>query len=732
VDGIFLNLRLFIKTVYKSNISWLPLLLPLILFLRSPMDFPYPSSDATFSDISISHYPNTLFLRRSLLETGTVPLWSPAILSGYPFAADPLSGLWYPPGWVVMLFPLPLGFNLLAALHLLWGGLGVFYFLRENGLSQKSALFGALAYESAPKIFAHYGAGHLTLVYAISWTPWLVWATQRSEVRKGGWKILPAVILGLICLADPRWSIFAGCLWAVYSIAYSHRGNIRSDNKKTIFTWLHALWLLIIKTINLLPTIGLALLIACPILIPLFEYVRLSSRVAMTPKDIMVFSLPPSRLLGLLFPDFRGNHEFMVYSGGVVLIFFLLSILREDKPILEKFWLWIAFLSLIYALGDFVPFFSYLARVPGFSLLRVPSRSLFLTNLATAIVAGFTVEALLKPSRIEQKSKIKLMLAFTAILALALAVGLWVMTKEIQVDFAYGALVFLVTSLLVGTRLDNRLSFIPWYIGILGLALFDWGMVDASVLSFRNANLVLSEQHQVANYLVNQDGYFRIYSPSYSLPQQVAIRAGLELADGVNPLHLATYEDYMTLATGVPSNGYQVSIPPFDSGRPDQDNSVYLPDPFLLGLLNVRFIVSEFDLRVTGLELVNIFGNTRVYQNKCMLPRAWVQPDGIEIGTEIHDARINIYMPNRIEITTSGPGLLVLSEIAYPGWKAWIDNQPVALNTTRNIFRSVPLDSGNHQITFKYQPISVSLGLGGFILGMCLVVGFLWAGRKPR
>ena len=157
------------------------LITPLVLILQSPSGFPYPAPGAEYSDISISHYPNMLYLKRVLLDTGTVPFWSPAIFSGYPFAANPLSGLWYPPGWIALLFPLPMGFNLVAAMHLLWGGLGIYLLLRAEGLSDRSAIFGALAFEFSPKLFAHYGAGHLTLYYAVAWTPWLIWAAQRAK-----------------------------------------------------------------------------------------------------------------------------------------------------------------------------------------------------------------------------------------------------------------------------------------------------------------------------------------------------------------------------------------------------------------------------------------------------------------------------------------------------------------------------------------------------------------------
>ena len=77
------------------------LALPLVLLLPSLNAFPYPpASEAAYSDLVLTHYPNAVTLRRALITQHSLPLWSPNILSGHPFAANPLAGVWYPPGWL--------------------------------------------------------------------------------------------------------------------------------------------------------------------------------------------------------------------------------------------------------------------------------------------------------------------------------------------------------------------------------------------------------------------------------------------------------------------------------------------------------------------------------------------------------------------------------------------------------------------------------------------------------
>jgi hypothetical protein len=93
------------------------ILIPLLVILPQLNTFAYPPHPGAFSDLAVTHYPNAYFMQRELVAHRSVPLWSPLIMSGYPFAANPLSGLMYPPGWLALLLPLPAGMNLIAALH---------------------------------------------------------------------------------------------------------------------------------------------------------------------------------------------------------------------------------------------------------------------------------------------------------------------------------------------------------------------------------------------------------------------------------------------------------------------------------------------------------------------------------------------------------------------------------------------------------------------------------------
>ena len=699
---------------WKAWQLW-PLLLPLLLLLPGVTGFPYPGrDDALYSDLAISHYPYALQLQRALLA-GRVPLWSESILSGAPLLANPLSGMTYPPGWAALLLPLPLGFNLALMAHLLLGGVGMYCLLRaEDGLFWRSsapghpaALFGALAFELLPKWFAHYGAGHLTLAYAVPWTPWLVLAARR---RRG-----EALVLALVWLADLRWGFYATLLWAAYALAAGRAQGLRLPAVAG----------------RMAGRLALAVLLSAPLLLPLAEFVNLSSRAQMQAQDFFEYSLPPVRVLGLFFHDFTGYmdftgyHEYVVYAGLAVLFPALLALIWMRALPAARFWGAAAGLALAYAFGSNLPLWAPLARLPLMDLLRVPARALFITGLALAALAAYGVQQLLDGPTPAQGRTARLTLTALAGLILALTAGVWAATGELPVNFIWGACFGLLLAVWIGLRLGGRLAPRTWLAGLLVIGLVELGVVDATLFRSRPAQAVLAEGGELAAALgdLAAGGDFRVYSPSYSLPQQTAAYHELQLADGIDPLQLRSYIAFMDRASGVPRSGYSVTLPPLANGDPASDNAAYRPDPALLGLLRVRFVAAEFDLDGTpGLERVWQTGQTRLYAVQAPREQAWVEAEpGVSANNQA-PVEITAWTPEAMQVRASGPGRLVFSEVLYPGWRAWLDGKPVQLDAYEGLLRSVILPPGEHDVRLVFRPLSLYLGLALFLVGVGLMI----------
>jgi uncharacterized membrane protein (UPF0136 family) len=715
----------------RKMVVVLALLLPVLVIFFHLDQFPF-ISDALYSDLLVSHYPNAQFVQKSILEWGQIPLWSPLILGGYPFAANPLSGIHYLPGMIALLFPLPMGFNLMVSLHLLFGGLGMYLFLRSENLSSGASLLGAVLFESMPKIFSHYGAGHLTLVYAVCWTPWLLYAERKSEHHHRIRWLLPGLVLGIIVLADIRWFAYAVILWLAYSLrnrlALGQINGMAQGWKLLLMdNWL------ITRVSNLI----FAALIGAPVILPLLEYTRLSTRANMTTQENFILSLPPGQLFGLVYPYIGGMAEWVLYPGAAA---FALALYALSMPLVRQragFWFILGGATLIYSLGSNIPYLSAVASLPGLDLLRVPPRMLFLTGLCFAVIAAYALQSLhwrIEGREWAVKDLSGLVLfgvtSFTAIFAGA--VWLVVDQPQTRLQFAWGGVFMVLATGAIFLARTRKIAPAVLTGFVLLISLLDLVGVNTLSLEFRPAGIALEPENNAAAYIqaAGSKSPYRVFSPSYSIPQQVAAGYGLELADGVDPLQLSAYVDFMQGATGVPAQGYSVTLPPYASGTPETDNSRYSPDPALLGLLNVRYVVAEFPLDESQLALLARFGRVRVYQNLLELPRAWVQPSDQPLGEHILHEPWLVTRPNWVLLKARGPGLLVLSELAYPGWQVFVNEQPEEIETVENLLRGVQLPEGEHTVKFVFHPVSVYTGWGLSLFGWLMALALLIKGSR--
>jgi hypothetical protein len=584
------------------------------------------------------------------------------------------------------------------------------------------ALAGALAFELFPKSFAHYGAGHVTLLFAVAWTPWLLLVEHLQDyvsVKKV--KLLPAVVLGFILLADVRWGLYAGTLWLLYSLHLQTKDGYY--------------WQLLLRWIRtIVSQAAVAALIAAPLLLPLLEYTRLSTRHTMTAEESLILALPPAKLLGLLYPDLAAYAEWTIYPGALALLMLVWSLFHSDLRKRSRFWIWALVVTLLIALGPGIPIIGaamqYIVRLPLLNLLRVPTRAIFIMGLAFAALLAHTLDFLSeyrKPAGIQkQRFGPGLVLVGITAFGVLLAAGVSVVSAGVPLEFAWGALALTIFCILILLRQSERISGKAWLLILLPLLVLDLGGAGYSQIEFRENENVLAEGNAAAGYLAAQDGLFRIYSPSYSLPQQTAATHGLQLADGVDPMALQTYTQFMDSATGVPRNGYSVTLPPLEGEDVHQVNQNYLPDAHLLGLLNVRYVAAEFPLDVPGLRLYEQFGSTHIYQNEFGLPRAWVQDETESIGVNVKSIDDIRLTPNRIELTAPGPGLLVLSELDYPGWQVSVNGEKAEIQSIMGLLRGVYLTGSENQVIFAFRPVSLYAGLILAATGWILIFSSIW------
>ena len=97
-------------------------------------------------------------------------------------------------------------------------------------------------------------------------------------------------------------------------------------------------------------------------------------------------------------------------------------------------------------------------------------------------------------------------------------------------------------------------------------------------------------------------------------------------------------------------------------------------------------------------------------------------------------ARITSYEPEEVDVEAAldEPGLLVLSDVHYPGWRAEVDGREVPIERVDHALRGVPLSAGSHTVAFRYEPLSWRIGWIVSLLGLALLAAAVVAGLRGR
>ena len=100
---------------------------------------------------------------------------------------------------------------------------------------------------------------------------------------------------------------------------------------------------------------------------------------------------------------------------------------------------------------------------------------------------------------------------------------------------------------------------------------------------------------------------------------------------------------------------------------------------------------------------------------------------------------LTAYEPNELkyDVNSSKGGVLVFSEIYYPGWTATVDGQPVEVGRVNYVLRALQLKPGKHQVVLQFFPKSVDttetiayIGYFLLLLAVLLVAYLEWKKRR--
>ncbi len=92
--------------------------------------------------------------------------------------------------------------------------------------------------------------------------------------------------------------------------------------------------------------------------------------------------------------------------------------------------------------------------------------------------------------------------------------------------------------------------------------------------------------------------------------------------------------------------------------------------------------------------------------------------------------------PGRVELVAhlKSPGLVVLADTYYPGWRLMIDGRPAEILRTNGVMRGGLVGAGEHRLVYQYDPASLKVGAGLTLAGMAALILLMAApafGRRP-
>jgi hypothetical protein len=97
-------------------------------------------------------------------------------------------------------------------------------------------------------------------------------------------------------------------------------------------------------------------------------------------------------------------------------------------------------------------------------------------------------------------------------------------------------------------------------------------------------------------------------------------------------------------------------------------------------------------------------------------------------------ARVESETDNTVALSVDAPaaGLLVVSQTAAPGWRAWVDGQAAPALPADGILTAIPVPEGSHRVALRYLPNSFRIGATISLLTLTLLTSAFAAIRLRR
>jgi uncharacterized membrane protein YfhO len=652
-----------------------------------------------------------------------LPLWNPYSFAGTPLLANFQSGSLYFLNVLYLLMPFSTAWSLIIVLGPLLSGIFLYFYLDNLKLSRWASVLGAITFSFSGFSVAWMEWGTITQVAL--WLPLILLSIDKIILKN------KSILWSIIYLFSLISSFFAGHLQIffylfVFSCVYFLTRWIQNGrNMKILGLFLvYCLLFLVLTAVQWIPTLQLIFLSARGVDVPGTN----------TPG----WFIPWQHLIQFVVPDYFGNPatlnywgtwnygELVGYVGMFPLILAIFSMFyRWDKKTL--FFGLAFFISLALSLPTLFSEIPFQLHIPLMETSQ-PTRLLFVADFSLAVLAALGFDYLLRAKR-------KIYIIYPLIFILIIMASLWIFIPEdhilvVKNNLILPTLLFIASLILFGgmamlggkRKLSLAICLAILIVTSFDLLRFGWKFNPFTQKSY------LYPSTQAISYLQKQKGQFRIAATdSRILPPNFSSIYRIESVDGYDPLYLRRYGE---LTAAMERSRPDIN-PPFGFNR------IITPHNYesrLMDLLGVRYVLSLSALNSPKLNKVFQEGQTLIYENKNVMPRAFfveniklskskeesikmlfdpsinlaqtgiVESKGEKLSESWSFGLVNIvkYTANKITINTEnkGAGFLVLMDAFYPTWHATVDGNPTKVYITNYNFRGIVVPSGEHRIEY--------------------------------
>ncbi len=660
---------------------------------------------------------------------GEVPLWNPYNNGGLPFIADTQAAVFYPPRLItIALAKLSGGFSYRTleyemTAHVLAYTLLMYVFMRRITLGRRGSVFGAFVgalIVGYSGFTTGYAPLQLAILEAAVWLPLALIGIHEATRERWHpvWLIVTGTALGISWLAGhPQTSFFMTYLLTAYLMVQVYRRRFR--------------WRVFIMGTAIFGAIALGC--AAVQLLPGVEYLTLTTRTEFG-FDAKGNGFPFQDIIQFVFPGIVSLYS-PLYIGFVGLVLALIAVYRREKQAI--FWGAVALFALVWSFGANSALFPALYNlVPGLRFFRGQERAAFIVMQALAILAGLGAANLLEwDAARDYAAALRVRVWLNRVFSAALVLGAFVFVAWIDISGGFDSLIspFAFALIMIGAAfllIPNLLAYRPrdlafWSLAVLLIfELFTVNMDSPATYDSvpPEDQLAIAPPPLIAATLNDTEMPFRVDGERGVLANYGSLYHVQDIR-GISPLFLnrawailsddaltaRAWELFAVRYVFTDWNELPVASEIVDSGADVYGavNLHLLSDPRPFALVMYQHYIESSDENA-----INLLRDPGIDPRRIVILNRDPGVSSTDSDPLTTPAQVTFFAPERITITaeTEREGILSVSLVDYPGWRATVNGEAVEIIRAYGVLSAVPVGAGENTVEFVYDPLAYRIG----------------------